>query len=44
MILEAVSVAKHLSDWHTAVPAQRALAKFIDDGDLHRHIRRCHAV
>lgn len=43
-ILEAVGVAKHLSDWHTATPAQCALAKFIADGDLHKHIRRCHAV
>jgi GntR family transcriptional regulator/MocR family aminotransferase len=37
-------VAKHLSDWHTSTPAQWALAKFIVDGDLLRHIRRCHAV
>jgi len=43
-ILEAVCVAKHLTDWHTATPAQTALAKFIVDGDLLRHIRRCHAV
>lgn len=43
-ILQAVCVAKHLSDWHTSTPAQSALAKFIADGDLLRHIRRCHAV
>lgn len=43
-ILQAVCVAKHLSDWHTSTPAQAALAKFIADGDLLRHIRRCHAV
>ena len=43
-ILQAVCIAKHLSDWHTATPAQWALAKFIADGGLHRHIRRCHAV
>ncbi|HEX2010992.1 MAG TPA: PLP-dependent aminotransferase family protein, partial [Roseateles sp.] len=34
--------AKHLSDWHTALPAQWALAKFIGEGELLRHIRRCH--
>jgi DNA-binding transcriptional MocR family regulator len=43
-VLEAVGTAKHLSDWHTATPAQWALAKFIADGDLHKHIRRCHAA
>ena len=43
-ILQAVCIAKHLSDWHTATPAQWALAKFIADGGLHKHIRRCHAV
>ncbi|MDI1238751.1 MAG: PLP-dependent aminotransferase family protein [Polaromonas sp.] len=43
-ILQAVSTAKHLSDWHTATPAQWALAKFIGDGDLLKHIRRCHAI
>jgi GntR family transcriptional regulator/MocR family aminotransferase len=43
-VLEAVGTAKHLTDWHTATPAQSALAKFIADGDLQRHIRRCHAA
>lgn len=43
-ILEAVCVAKHLSDWHTSLPAQRALAKFMSGGDLLKHIRRCHAA
>jgi GntR family transcriptional regulator/MocR family aminotransferase len=43
-ILQAVGVAKHLSDWHTSTPAQWALAKFIGDGELQKHIRRCHAV
>lgn len=32
--------AKQLSDWHTAVPFQSALANFVDDGSLARHIRR----
>ncbi|OUL98865.1 MocR-like pyridoxine biosynthesis transcription factor PdxR [Variovorax sp. JS1663] len=43
-ILQAVGVAKHLSDWHTSIQAQWALAKFIADGELHKHVRRCHAV
>ena len=43
-IVEAVATAKHLSDWHTAAPAQLALAKFIGEGELQKHIRRCHLV
>ncbi|MGJ7510822.1 PLP-dependent aminotransferase family protein [Variovorax sp. GT1P44] len=43
-IVQAVGVAKHLSDWHTSTPTQWALAKFMVDGDLLKHIRRCHAV
>jgi GntR family transcriptional regulator/MocR family aminotransferase len=43
-ILQAVCIAKHLSDWHTSTPAQWALAKFIVDGELNKHIRRSHAV
>ncbi|VTU28088.1 HTH-type transcriptional regulatory protein GabR [Variovorax sp. SRS16] len=43
-ILQAVCIAKHLSDWHTSTPAQWALAKFIVDGHLQKHIRRCHAA
>ena len=43
-VLDALLVAKHLSDWHVATLTQAALAKFIDDGDLHKHIRRCSAV
>lgn len=42
-ILQAVSTAKHLCDWHTSLPSQRALAKFMADGGLQKHIRRCHA-
>ncbi|WP_432725394.1 PLP-dependent aminotransferase family protein [Variovorax sp. W6] len=43
-VLEAAATAKYLTDCHTATPAQSALAKFIADGDLNRHIRRCHAA
>jgi GntR family transcriptional regulator / MocR family aminotransferase len=43
-ILPALRVAKHLSDWHTATLVQHALARFIDDGSLLRHIRRGHEI
>lgn len=43
-ILPALKIAKHLSDWHCATMIQFALAKFIDDGHLARHIRRGHTV
>lgn len=36
----ALRKAKFLSDWHTATPLQAALARFIDDGLLARHVRR----
>lgn len=43
-LLNAVHNAKHYSDWHTAALPQHALARFIAEGSLLRHIRRCHAV
>ncbi|NRR30804.1 PLP-dependent aminotransferase family protein [Oxalobacteraceae bacterium] len=43
-ILNATLNVKHLCDWHTATLHQYALAKFIDDGYLHKHVRRCHAL
>lgn len=36
----ALRTAKYVTDWHTTVPTQAALARFIDDGLLARHIRR----
>jgi GntR family transcriptional regulator/MocR family aminotransferase len=33
-------VARFVSDWHTALPSQAALARFIDDGTLARHLRK----
>jgi GntR family transcriptional regulator / MocR family aminotransferase len=36
----AVHKAKHLTDWHTSMLAQGALARFIDDGAFARHLRR----
>ncbi|HTJ96576.1 MAG TPA: PLP-dependent aminotransferase family protein [Rhodocyclaceae bacterium] len=43
-LLNAVATAKKLSDSHTALTNQWALLKFIDDGLLLKHIRRCHSV
>jgi GntR family transcriptional regulator/MocR family aminotransferase len=36
----AFKKAKQLTDWHTAAPMQAALARFVADGSLARHIRR----
>ncbi|MER7575172.1 PLP-dependent aminotransferase family protein [Streptomyces sp. NPDC126514] len=36
----ALRTAKYTADWHTSVPVQAALARFVDDGLLARHIRR----
>jgi GntR family transcriptional regulator / MocR family aminotransferase len=36
----ALRKAKFLSDWHTSLPSQAALARFIDEGKLARHVRR----
>ncbi|MFZ6644573.1 PLP-dependent aminotransferase family protein [Undibacterium sp. TJN25] len=43
-ILNAIAVAKHLTDWHTASMLQYAVAKFIDDGYLQKHVRQCHGI
>jgi GntR family transcriptional regulator / MocR family aminotransferase len=40
----AVHKAKFVTDWHTSMLAQAALARFIDDGGFARHIRRMGAV
>jgi GntR family transcriptional regulator/MocR family aminotransferase len=40
----AVRAAKHVTDWHTALPAQAALASFIDEGWFARHVRTARAV
>jgi len=41
---EAVRVAKLLNDWHTPLPTQAALARFIDQGLFARHVRKMRAV
>ena len=36
----ALRLAKQLTDWHGELPTQAALARFIDEGLLARHIRK----
>jgi GntR family transcriptional regulator/MocR family aminotransferase len=43
-ILDAVVRAKQLTDLHTSTLPQWALAKFIAEGCLLKHIRRCHTI
>ncbi len=40
----ALQKAKYVSDWHTSALVQTALARFIQEGWLARHIRRASAV
>ena len=40
----ALQAAKQVSDLHTALPAQAALAGFIDEGHLARHVRRMRGI
>jgi GntR family transcriptional regulator / MocR family aminotransferase len=39
-IRPAVQRAKQVTDWHTSLPLQMALADFIDDGGFVRHVRK----
>jgi GntR family transcriptional regulator/MocR family aminotransferase len=39
-LFPALRKAKYLTDWHTALPLQGALARFIGGGLLARHVRR----
>lgn len=41
---EAICVAKQLTDWHAPTLSQWALARFISEGALLKHIRRVHEV
>ncbi|CAM3833607.1 putative rhizopine catabolism regulatory protein MocR [Pseudomonas reidholzensis] len=43
-VLQAACVAKHLSDLHSPTLQQWALARFISEGHLSKHIRRCHEI
>lgn len=40
----ALRAAKYVTDWHTPLPTQAALARFIDDGHLARHIRKMRTI
>lgn len=40
----ALRKAKHVVDWHTEVPAQAAMAEFIERGALARHTRHMRGV
>lgn len=40
----AIGKAKQLMDWHTPLPGQAALARFIDAGAFARHIRQMRTV
>lgn len=44
VLMEPLLAVKHVSDWHTATTLQAAVARFIDDGLLLKHIRRGHAI
>ena len=41
---DAIHRAKFLTDWHSPTPLQLALARFIDEGDFARHVRRVTAI
>jgi GntR family transcriptional regulator/MocR family aminotransferase len=41
---EAMHSAKYVADCHASIPAQVALARFIDEGHFARHIRKMSAV
>jgi GntR family transcriptional regulator/MocR family aminotransferase len=43
-LVKALLAAKHVFDWHSPAAAQYALAHFIDDGSLLKHIRRGHGI
>jgi GntR family transcriptional regulator / MocR family aminotransferase len=43
-VSHAMQAAKFLMDWHTTLPTQAALARFIDEGWFARHVRRMREV
>ncbi|MFG1626121.1 PLP-dependent aminotransferase family protein [Kribbella sp. NPDC049227] len=43
-LCRALRKAKWVADWHSVVPLQGALARFIEDGQLARHLRRMRRI
>jgi GntR family transcriptional regulator / MocR family aminotransferase len=43
-LCHALHAAKYVTDWHTSLPLQAALAAFIDEGGFGRHLRRMRGV
>ncbi len=43
-LASAVRAAKYVTDWHTPLPTQAALARFIDEGWFVRHLRKMRTV
>jgi GntR family transcriptional regulator/MocR family aminotransferase len=41
---DAVHKAKYVTDWHTSLPFQAALARFIDEGGYARHLHKMRRV
>jgi len=41
---KALRMAKQLADWHSDPTSQRALARFINDGEFARHVRRANRI
>src|SRR5208283_5281218 len=43
-LAEPIAALRQLIDWHPPIATQTALAGFINDGLLDKHIRRCRRV
>jgi GntR family transcriptional regulator/MocR family aminotransferase len=43
-LAEAMHAARFVTDWHSSLPTQMALARFIDQGRLARHVRKMRAI
>ena len=43
-LVEALQAAKFVTDWHTSLPTQTALAWFLEEGHFARHVRRMRGV
>jgi GntR family transcriptional regulator/MocR family aminotransferase len=43
-LADALHAARFVTDWHSSLPTQMALARFIDQGRLARHIRKMRAI